>query len=342
MASLTAQARLQIADRESREAAVRDRRPAAAGHCYPIRTRATCSSTSRATRCGPRRRELGSGVHVGRAGCRGRVPAAVGARPRRRAPGTRRLPQDGPQAPQALPRNAHLPLRAYEKTALLRLAGRFGEGEDEVDDLLRSGVLVDLYPLVRKSIRVGAENYSLKSLEPLYMGSELRTGDVTTAAESITQYARYCELRADGRDEDAAVVLKETEEYNRYDCRSTRKLRDWLIGGRSNARRRPSGPGPSPTAAPSKTPTSWRARWRRSPATVSTAAPPSRPRSRLSPRHADTTAARTSRSGGRISTGSTTRSTNGATPATSSSPRKPRSSGLAPAVVTRKRSCSGG
>ena len=28
---------------------------------------------------------------------------------------------------------------AYEKTALLRLAGRYGVGEDEVDDLLRSG-----------------------------------------------------------------------------------------------------------------------------------------------------------------------------------------------------------
>ena len=60
---------------------------------------------------------------------------------------------------------------AYEKTALLRLAGRYGVGEDEVDDLLRNGVLVDLYPLVRKSIRVGTENYSLKSLEPLYMGA---------------------------------------------------------------------------------------------------------------------------------------------------------------------------
>jgi uncharacterized protein len=118
---------------------------------------------------------------------------------------------------------------AYEKTALLRLAGRYGVGEDEVDDLLRSGVLVDLFPLVRKSIRVGTENYSLKSLEPLYMGSELRTGDVTTATESITMYARYCELLADGQAAEAANVLKEIEEYNRYDCRSTHKLRDWLI-----------------------------------------------------------------------------------------------------------------
>ncbi len=118
---------------------------------------------------------------------------------------------------------------AYEKTALLRLAGRYGVGEDEVDDLLRNGVLVDLYPLVRKSIRVGTENYSLKSLEPLYMGGQLRTGDVTTATDSITQYAKYCELRADGRDDDAAAVLNDIADYNRYDCTSTRRLRDWLI-----------------------------------------------------------------------------------------------------------------
>jgi uncharacterized protein len=118
---------------------------------------------------------------------------------------------------------------SYEKTALLRLAGHYGVGEDDVDDLLRSGVLVDLFPLVRKSIRVGTENYSLKSLEPLYMGAELRTGDVTTATESITMYARFCELRADGRDEEAANMLREIEDYNRYDCRSTHRLRDWLI-----------------------------------------------------------------------------------------------------------------
>ncbi len=118
---------------------------------------------------------------------------------------------------------------AYEKTALLRLAGRYGVGEDEVDDLLRSGVLVDLFPLVRKCIRVGADNYSLKSLEPLYMGAELRTGDVTTAADSINAYARYCDLLAAQRGDEAEIALKEIEEYNRYDCRSTHRLRDWLI-----------------------------------------------------------------------------------------------------------------
>ncbi|OBF75814.1 nuclease [Mycobacterium sp. 852002-51613_SCH5001154] len=117
----------------------------------------------------------------------------------------------------------------YEKTALLKLAGRYGAGEDQVDELLRSGTLVDLYPLVRKSIRVGAESFSLKALEPLSMGAQLRAGDVTTATGSITSYARYCELQADGRRDEAASVLKEIEDYNHYDCRSTQELRNWLM-----------------------------------------------------------------------------------------------------------------
>lgn len=131
---------------------------------------------------------------------------------------------------------------AYEKSALLRLAGRYGVGEDDVDDLLRNGVLVDLYPLVRKSIRVGTESYSIKYLEPLYMGNELRSGEVTTATDSITQYAKYCELQADGRTDDAAVVLKEIEGYNRYDCRSTRRLRDWLMARAIESEVPPRGP----------------------------------------------------------------------------------------------------
>jgi uncharacterized protein len=117
----------------------------------------------------------------------------------------------------------------YEKTALLRLSGRYGVGEDEVDELLRSGTLVDLYPLVRKSIRVGAESFGLKALEPLYMGAQLRSGDVTTAADSITSYARYCELQDAGRVDEAATVLKEIEDYNHYDCRSSQELRNWLL-----------------------------------------------------------------------------------------------------------------
>ena len=100
----------------------------------------------------------------------------------------------------------------YEKTALLRLAGNYGVGEEEVDDLLRRNLLVDLFPLVRNSIRVGTKNYSLKSLEPLYMGDELRSGDVTTASDSIVMYDKYCELNAQGQVDEAAVVLADIED----------------------------------------------------------------------------------------------------------------------------------
>ncbi len=133
---------------------------------------------------------------------------------------------------------------AYEKSTLLRLAGRYGVGENDVDDLLRNGILVDLYPLVRKSIRVGTENYSIKSLEPLYMGNELRSGEVTTAADSITQYARYCVLRDEGQVDEAAGVLKQIEDYNVYDCRSTRRLRDWLMARAIESGVPPRGPQP--------------------------------------------------------------------------------------------------
>ena len=139
---------------------------------------------------------------------------------------------------------------AYEKSTLLRLAGRYGVGENAVDDLLRNGVLVDLYPLVRKSIRVGAESYSIKYLEPLYMGNELRSGEVTTATDSITQYAKFCALREQGRADDAEVVLKEIEDYNRYDCRSTRRLRDWLVARAIESEVPPRGPQPVRLAEP--------------------------------------------------------------------------------------------
>ena len=42
----------------------------------------------------------------------------------------------------------------YEETALKRLMCRYGTRENAVDDLLRSGVLVDLYQVVREALQV--------------------------------------------------------------------------------------------------------------------------------------------------------------------------------------------
>ncbi|NLU83920.1 TM0106 family RecB-like putative nuclease [Rhodococcus sp. HNM0569] len=118
---------------------------------------------------------------------------------------------------------------AYERSALLRLAGRHGVGEDEVDTLLRAHVLVDLYPVVRAAIRVGARSYSIKKLEPLYMPEHPREGDVVDAAASVVAYADYCALRDAGRTDDADALLASIAAYNEYDCVSTRRLRDWLL-----------------------------------------------------------------------------------------------------------------
>ncbi|MBK5237493.1 MAG: TM0106 family RecB-like putative nuclease [Actinomycetales bacterium] len=117
---------------------------------------------------------------------------------------------------------------AYEKTHLLQLAVRHGFGEDEVDDLLRENVLVDLYPIVRQALRIGSPSYSLKKLEPLYMGDAEREG-VANAADSVAMYAQYCDERDAGLTQAAAKTLADIEQYNAYDCRSTLELRNWLI-----------------------------------------------------------------------------------------------------------------
>ncbi|GAB2969697.1 TM0106 family RecB-like putative nuclease [Frigoribacterium salinisoli] len=119
---------------------------------------------------------------------------------------------------------------AYERTHLLSLAARHGVGEEEVDDLLRDGVLVDLYPIVRKALLVGSRSYSIKKLEPLYMGDDYRDGGgVVNAADSITAYVEAITALRAG-DPAGQDRLDQVADYNEYDCRSTLRLRDWLLG----------------------------------------------------------------------------------------------------------------
>jgi uncharacterized protein len=117
----------------------------------------------------------------------------------------------------------------YEPTHLLAMAARYGVGESAVDRLLRDGVFVDLYPIVRRALRVGSRSYSIKKLEPLYMGDEVRTSDVQKGDDSIVRYVEARGLRDDGRGAEASAVFDDLADYNRYDCVSTRRLRDWLV-----------------------------------------------------------------------------------------------------------------
>ncbi|MFC6258920.1 TM0106 family RecB-like putative nuclease, partial [Kocuria oceani] len=118
----------------------------------------------------------------------------------------------------------------YEKAALRRLSLVHAVGEDAVDRLLRENVLVDLYDTVRGSLRLSENSYSIKKLEPLYMGRHLRTGDVVDAGASVVAYADSCAARDAGQAEEADRILAGIADYNAYDCLSTLRLRDWLLG----------------------------------------------------------------------------------------------------------------
>ncbi|MGH8999312.1 MAG: TM0106 family RecB-like putative nuclease [Acidimicrobiia bacterium] len=107
----------------------------------------------------------------------------------------------------------------YEATALKRLMGVHATRDEAVDRILRAGVLVDLYQVVRQGLRISTESYSLKALEPLYM--DKRAGAITDAGSSVVAYEEWL---ATGEQR----ILDEIGEYNRVDCESTWRLRDWL------------------------------------------------------------------------------------------------------------------
>jgi uncharacterized protein len=122
---------------------------------------------------------------------------------------------------------------AYEKTHLLSIAARHGVYEDEVDQLLRDGVLVDLYAVVRSCLRISNRSKSIKKLEPLYMQDDPAREGVTSATASVTEYAEYAKLATEGSDR-AAELKQRILDYNEYDCRSTLRLLDWLRFARAS------------------------------------------------------------------------------------------------------------
>ncbi|MFA6220946.1 MAG: TM0106 family RecB-like putative nuclease [Desulfomonilaceae bacterium] len=109
---------------------------------------------------------------------------------------------------------------SYEESALKRLMCLHGIREAQVDDLLRRRKLVDLYKVVRESVRVSEPRYSIKNLETFY--AEKRSGDVKNAMSSIVFYNRWLQT-GDKK------ILDEIAEYNHEDCRSTYLLREWLL-----------------------------------------------------------------------------------------------------------------
>jgi uncharacterized protein len=112
----------------------------------------------------------------------------------------------------------------YEPAALKRLMGRYASREDEIDRMLRAGLFVDLYQVVRHAVRASVESYSIKQLEPLYGFKRTTPLAEANAALAVLQ----ANLELDG----AVSITDESKEtvraYNHDDCRAAAGLRDWL------------------------------------------------------------------------------------------------------------------
>jgi predicted RecB family nuclease len=123
---------------------------------------------------------------------------------------------------------------AYEVTALKRLTCEYGTREDELDDLLRDEVFVDLYKVVSQGLRISHPRYGLKYVETFYFErhADLRAGD-----DSIVMYEDWLERGA-------PQILDDIAAYNAEDCVSTLELRDWLLPMRPGAAPQPDEPEP--------------------------------------------------------------------------------------------------
>ena len=157
----------------------------------------------------------------------------------------------------------------YEPAAFKRLSGRYATRETELDTILRAELFVDLHPIVRHSLKASVETYSLKDLEQFY--GLIRAQDLREATASRRALEWAIEMREDlglragdspapataplakpqlelgfdaGAASDASAKKSEfaahiavVERYNREDCVSAARLRDWLEALRADAER---------------------------------------------------------------------------------------------------------
>lgn len=112
----------------------------------------------------------------------------------------------------------------YEPAALKRLMGRYATREEEIDRMLRAGLFVDLFQIVRRGLRASVESYSIKLLEPFYKYKRDTPLPVAnTALAALQANLEFDDVPSISEDTKAAVRA-----YNRDDCNSASGLRDWL------------------------------------------------------------------------------------------------------------------
>ena len=112
----------------------------------------------------------------------------------------------------------------YEPSAMKRLMGRYATREEQIDRMLRAGLFVDLYQIVRHAVRASVESYSIKRMEPFYGFQRLMP--LAQANIALARLQAQLELG------DPPSVSEETKAeviaYNEDDCHSTLSLQAWL------------------------------------------------------------------------------------------------------------------
>ena len=139
----------------------------------------------------------------------------------------------------------------YEPSAFKRLMGRHATREAEIDRMLRGKLFVDLHAIVKHSLRASVEKYSIKDLEVFY---GFKRGVALEDARTNLRLVEWA-LELGGADAITFDVQAAVEGYNRDDCESALRLREWLEQLRTEVERkgtavpRPKAEDPSPSEA---------------------------------------------------------------------------------------------
>lgn len=113
---------------------------------------------------------------------------------------------------------------AYEPGAVKRLMLRYATREEEVDQLLRGEVFIDLHTILKQALRASVEQYSLKGLEGFAAYTRRVPLEKANQARHFVEHQLELSSSPSLIDDACRIV----EGYNADDCLATERLRHWL------------------------------------------------------------------------------------------------------------------
>jgi uncharacterized protein len=112
----------------------------------------------------------------------------------------------------------------YEPSAIKRLASRNALFEEEVDKILRAELFVDLFSVIKETLRASVESYSLKDME--LFTDYRREANLRLASEARRKMSIALDFNVF-----SSISVTEydlIELYNQDDCRATHAIHLWL------------------------------------------------------------------------------------------------------------------